>query len=286
LAKIELQNKKNTPGPLFVDTSCIDCGTCFHIAPEVFQEQSNLSVVVKQPNGIGEWAQAKEAILSCPTNSIGVQHPPKEFKEAPLTLPRLITDDIYFCGYTSEDSYGATSYLVKTSAGNILIDSPRFNSHLVNEIENLGGVEWMFLSHRDDVAHHQKFRDHFKCQRIIHKDDIQKTTEDCEIVLQGQGDVEFNSDIKIIMTPGHTVGHMVLYYKNKYLFTGDHLFYDFDLSKVYASKSVNWYSWSEQLKSIRKLEELNVEWVFPGHGGWSQLGEGKFKSDLDRIRIE
>lgn len=283
MANHELQNKHNMPGPLFVDTSCIDCGTCFHIAPNIFHEQNNLSFINKQPEGLSEWTQTKEAILSCPTNSIGVQHPPHEFKDAPLTLPRHITDTIYFCGYTSVDSYGATAYLIKTSEGNILIDSPRFNTHLVREIEKMGGVKWMFLSHIDDVADHQKFHDHFNCIRIIHEEDLQEVTKNCEMILKGKENVELLPDIQIIMTPGHTRGHMVLHYKNQYLFTGDHLFYDFEASNVYASKNVNWYSWTEQVQSIRKLIDLNVDWIFPGHGGWFHVGSSAFRKDLEQI---
>lgn len=280
MAKIELQNKNNASGPLYVDTTCIDCGTCFHIAPEIFHENNNLSFIHRQPAGKTEWEQAKEAILSCPTTSIGVQSPPAEFKEASLTLPRLITDGIYYCGYTSENSYGATSYLIKTNEGNILVDSPRFNSHLVKEIEKLGGVKWMFLSHKDDVADHQLFHEHFKCTRIIHRDDVESGTSKCEMILETTNDFELIPDVKIIMSPGHTKGHMLLHYKNQYLFTGDHLFFDLESAKVYASRSVNWYSWSEQLQSIKKLVDLNVEWIFPGHGGWANVGTNAFRNNL------
>lgn len=87
------------------------------------------------------------------------------------------------------------------------------------------------------------------------------------MILDGNEEFQLRPDIRIIPTPGHTRGHMVLHFKNQFLFTGDHLFYDFEISKIYASKNVNWYSWSEQVKSIRKLIDLNVDWIFPGHGG-------------------
>jgi glyoxylase-like metal-dependent hydrolase (beta-lactamase superfamily II)/ferredoxin len=283
MAILEKQNNNNHPGPLFVDTSCIDCGTCFHIAPDLFHEKNNLSFVNRQPENLSEWTEAKEAILSCPTNSIGVHRPPQDFKNAPLTLPRHITDTIYFCGYASEDSYGATAYLIQTPAGNILIDSPRFNSHLVKEIEKIGGVKWMFLSHQDDVADHEKFHQHFKCTRIIHRNDLQEDTKNCEMILEGEEDFHLNADIKIISTPGHTRGHLVLHYKNQFLFTGDHLFYDAETTKIYASKSVNWFSWEKQVQSIKKLIDLNVDWIFPGHGGWSQIGVKAYKNNLEDL---
>ncbi len=53
-----------------------------------------------------------------------------------------------------------SSYLIRHAAGNILVDSPRFAGPLVRRIEALGGIRAMFLTHRDDVADHQRFSDH------------------------------------------------------------------------------------------------------------------------------
>lgn len=281
MAKLDLKNTNCAPGPLFVDTTCIDCETCFHIAPEIFKEdQRSKSFVMRQPESIAGWSRAKEAILSCPTSSIGVDHPPADFKNAPDTLPRLINDDVYYCGYTAESSYGATSYLIIHPEGNILVDSPRFNKHLVKKIEELGGLRYMFLSHRDDVADHKKFADHFLCERIIHALDVVSDTRDCEIVIEGENDFQFGKDFKIIPTPGHTPGHTVLLYKEKFLFTGDHLFYNHDTGKLYASKNVNWYSWDIQLKSLGKLLNYPFEWIMPGHGGWVKKKPGEIKEEL------
>jgi len=39
-----------------------------------------------------------------------------------ITSPTFHVQGVYLCGYNSEDSYGATSYLVIHPQGNILID--------------------------------------------------------------------------------------------------------------------------------------------------------------------
>lgn len=284
MAKINLKNENCTSGPLYVDTTCIDCGTCYHIAPEIFKEdRRGKSYTLKQPSSLAEWTQAKEAVLSCPTNSIGVEHAPHEFQEAPLTLPRLITENIYFCGYAAESSYGATSYLILHPEGNILVDSPRFNKQLVKKIELMGGIKFMYLSHRDDVADHQQYADHFHCKRIIHERDVESGTLTCEIILHGDDEYSLTKDIRLITTPGHTPGHTVLLYKDQYLFTGDHLFYDPEANSVYASKSVNWYSWDKQVESLRKLTKYNFDWVFPGHGGWTHKDSATIKRELESI---
>ncbi len=274
MATFQKNHPLNTPGSLYTDTSCIDCGTCFHIAPEIFKENDvdDKSIVVKQPHGPKEWQVAKRAILSCPTNSIGVTDAPEDFKILGAGLPIEIEDGVFYLGYTSRDSYGATAYLIKHPDGNIMVDSPRFHPWLVKEIEALGGVRWMFLSHQDDVADHERFHTHFGCDRIIHKDDVTSDTSGCEKILEGEGPHQLTLDLKIVMTSGHSKGHMVLLYKEKFLFTGDHIFVDQDKNELRASKGVCWYSWNEQIKSTQKLEPEKFEWVLQGHGGWAFFG--------------
>lgn len=283
MAKLSLNNPLNTPGPLFVDTTCIDCGTCFHIGPDIFKEETDSSIVLNQPLSQEDWNQAKAAIVSCPTNSIGVHDAPLEFKRAEDGLPYLVAQDVYYCGYTSRDSFGATSYLILREQGNILIDSPRFHPHLIKKLEELGGVKLMYLSHQDDVADHALFAGHFKCQRIIHRLEVSSSTEDCEMILEGEGDWDLAGDVKILFTPGHTEGHLSLLYKNNFLFTGDHLFYSAESDKVYASSSVNWFSWPLQQDSLRKLLSFQFNWVLPGHGGWVQKDPGQFHKEISDI---
>jgi glyoxylase-like metal-dependent hydrolase (beta-lactamase superfamily II)/ferredoxin len=271
MATLKKSHPLNRPGPLFTDTTCIDCGTCFHLGPDIFQENSDdKSIVIRQPDSREDWLQAKQAILSCPTNSIGVHEAPLLFKELPIGLPLRITDEVFYLGFTAKESFGATSYLILREEGNVLVDSPRFHPLLVKEIEALGGARLMFLTHQDDVADHQKFRDHFKLHRIIHKDDVTSDTSTCEIILDGVRDTFISDDLKIIRTPGHSKGHLNLLFNHKYLFTGDHLFTDG--SSITASKNVCWYSWAEQTRSVEKLLKENFEWIMPGHGGWSYFG--------------
>lgn len=279
MANRKNQHPSNIPGPLFTDLTCIDCETCFHIGPELFKEKSDKSVVIKQPENLEEWKKAKRAILSCPTNSIGVHGAGEEFKNLDPELPYKINENVYYLGYTSKDSYGATSYLIVRPEGNVIIDSPRFHPWLVKELEKMGGVKHMILSHQDDVADHQKFHDHFGCDRYIHGDDVNSDTQGCEQILQGHGPFYLSNDLKLITTPGHSKGHICVNYQDKYLFTGDHLFVDENLRTITASQRVCWYSWSEQVKSIKKLLSERFEWIMPGHGGWMEFGveEGRKK---------
>ena len=110
------------------------------------------------------------ALVACPTGSIGAT----QRHDAHIGIdafPLLLDENVYFCGFTSESSFGAWSYLIVRPGGNVLIDSPRFASQLVKRIEALGGVDQMLLTHKDDVADHDLFRQRFNCERLMHADD-------------------------------------------------------------------------------------------------------------------
>ena len=266
MATLEQKKSENIAGNFYVDSSCIDCDTCRWVAPEVFNRQTSQSAVYHQPATEKEELEAMQALLACPTASIGTKDKPKGIKQVQQTFPILVEDNVYYCGYHSADSFGAASYFIQRPEGNILIDSPRYAAPLVKQLETMGGIKYMYLTHRDDVADHQKFHEHFKCDRLLHADDIQPSTQDVEIKLSGTETIEFTPDIKIIPVPGHSRGHTVLLYQDKFLFTGDHLAWSPYLEQLYAFRRFCWYSWTEQIKSMAKLADYSFTWVLPGHG--------------------
>ena len=266
MAQLKQRRPENIAGDFFVDTTCIDCDTCRWMAPAVFNRAGEMSAVHHQPADPQQRLQALEALLSCPTASIGTVEPPKDIKQAQAQLPTLIEGSVYHCGYHSEKSYGAASYFIQRPAGNVLMDSPRFTPPLVKQLEALGGVRYLYLTHRDDVADHAKFQAHFGCDRILHSDDITADTRSVEIQLQGQAPHALAEDLTIIPVPGHSKGHTVLLYQNQFLFTGDHLAWSAYLGHLYGFRRFCWYSWSEQIKSMQRLADYTFEWVLPGHG--------------------
>jgi glyoxylase-like metal-dependent hydrolase (beta-lactamase superfamily II)/ferredoxin len=277
MAHLNLRRPENTEGDFYVDTTCIDCDTCRWMTPQVFHRVDEMSAVYHQPANETERLAALQALLSCPTSSIGTVEKPKDIKLGQQSFPILVTENIYHCGYHSEKSYGAASYLIQQHEGNILVDSPRFTPPLVKRIEEMGGIRYMYLTHRDDVADHQKFAEHFHCQRILHVDEISTDTRNVEIQLSGAEPFTLQPDVLIIPVPGHTKGHTVLLYKNKFLFTGDHLAWSETRQQLIAFHDVCWYSWAEQIKSMRRLAEYSFEWVLPGHGR-------RFHADVDTMR--
>ena len=253
----------NTSGEFFVDRSCIDCDLCRQIAPRVFarSERAGQSFVAHQPAAADEH-RALMALVTCPTSSIGTRCK-HDTRAAARAFPEPLGDDVLFCGYASESSYGAASYLIRRPGGNVLVDSPRFAGVLVDRIAALGGVRFLVLTHQDDVADHAKFRRRFGCDRVIHRADVRADTRDCERIIDG--DTELASDLRLIHVPGHTRGSIALLH-GEVLFTGDHLWATDEQTGLEAGRDVCWYSWPEQLRSIAKLADYSFTQVLPGHG--------------------
>ena len=274
MAQRQLAVVQNAPGELFVDSSCIECDTCRELAPDVFgSTESGQSYVLAQPASDAAWRRALQAVVSCPTASIGAE---RSARLVTGDLPVLLDGAVYRCGYSSEDSYGAQSYFVRRDDGGVLVDSPRFASPLVRRLGELGGVRRMFLTHRDDVADHEKFSEKFGCDRIIHRDDA---VLDAEVVLSG--DTLLGPGLEVIHVPGHTRGSCVLLVDDKYLFTGDHL-WAWE-RRLEMGRNVAWYSWTEQKRSLRKLLDFRFEWVLPGHGRSLHLPPDQMHAEVEAL---
>jgi len=268
---------ENAAGNFFVDDTCIDCDLCRQIAPSVFKEHADHSFVARQPESPSETHRAAMALVACPTASIGTREK-YDARAAAAAYPELIEDDVYFCGYASRNSYGASSYFVRRPGGNALIDSPRFALPLVHRMEEMGGVATMLFSHRDDVADHEKFHEHFGCPRWIHRAD--KSGIATEHVWDGDEPVALGDELVVIPVPGHTRGHVVFLYRNKFLFTGDHLAWSDNRGRLTAFRDVAWYSWTEQTKSMKRLLDYDFEWVLPGHGRRTHLPADEMRQSL------
>jgi glyoxylase-like metal-dependent hydrolase (beta-lactamase superfamily II)/ferredoxin len=265
MALIELKHPENVAGDFFVDNTCIDCDLCRQIAPETFSDIGDQSVVHRQPRTPEQEFAALKALVTCPTASIGALGA-HDAKSAVRAYPESVDGSVYFCGFASELSYGASSYLITRPDGNVLVDSPRFTRPLAKRIAEMGGVSKMFLTHRDDVADHEDWANYFNAERVIHRDDVTRSTANVERVIAGREAVALGDDLIIIPTPGHTRGHSVLLYRNKYLFSGDHLWWSPNYQSLHASWNVCWYSWTEQTRSMERLLDYQFEWVLPGHG--------------------
>ena len=54
------------------DSSCIGCGLCVQVAPDVFEMKGDKAVAVSGPVGADKVADAKSAAEQCPVSAITV----------------------------------------------------------------------------------------------------------------------------------------------------------------------------------------------------------------------
>jgi glyoxylase-like metal-dependent hydrolase (beta-lactamase superfamily II)/ferredoxin len=282
MAKASRRLPQNAPGDFFVDDTCIDCDACRQIAPGSFRDHGGQASVWRQPESPDELRLAMMALVACPTGSIGADRR-HDRRLGTAAFPTAIAGEVFFCGFTSESSFGAWSYLILRSeerGGNVLVDSPRFAPPLVRRLEEVGGIRTLFLTHRDDVADHAKFAARFGCRRVMHEADGAEKLG-AELVLHGEDAVALDTDLTAIPTPGHTRGHTVLLYRNKFLFTGDHLAWSPVRRALTAHPDACWYSWLEQIRSMKKLRDWRFEWILPGHGRIHQASTSQMRAELD-----
>ena len=282
MASLAARLSENAPGDFYVDATCIDCDACRRIAPAVFAQGADHSYVGRQPATPEEGRRALMALVACPTGSIGTQS-----RQSALPgiegFPERVEDNVFFCGFTSRDSFGAWSYFIERPEGNVLVDSPRGVRRLLQEFERRGGIATMFLTHRDDVADHEAFARRFGCERVLHERDISGPTRGIERPISGEDPIALDPDLLAIPTPGHTRGHAVLLYREKFLFTGDHLAWSARRRRLVAFRGACWYSWSEQIRSMERLLDFRFEWVLPGHGAWHRAdSSASMRRELER----
>lgn len=292
IASLRKRRPENVSGPFYVDSSCIDCGTCWQWDPQHFEDHGHQARVRAQPQPGEETEQALMAAQACPVAAIGA--PSSLLRQAPdQGFPALITrhaaGDVYYCGWSSRRSYGASSYLMVRPQGNVLIDSPRYNRPLRQAITARGGLTAMVLSHRDDVADHKRWAQVFDCPRWIHRADGD-AAPGAEHCLEGHDPIWLQEDLQLIPTPGHTAGSMVAVLGTggqndlQVLFSGDHLWWDPRGQRLGRDiQRYCWWSWPEQVRSLAKLQHLNVGWLLPGHGDRHCFAPGEWQRHLKAL---
>ncbi len=269
----------NVPGNFYVDATCINCDTCRQLAPNSFEEIGEFSAVSRQPKRTEHVHQAYQALLACPVGSIGTEQSDKlRLKDAMASFPLHLEDGVYYCGFNSEKSFGANSFFIEHPSGNWLVDSPRYIKYLIDAFERRGGVAYIFLTHEDDVADADKYALHFGAKRIIHRADAD-AVPDAEWIVDGIDRILLTDGFQAIPVPGHTPGSMALHYREKFLFTGDHLWWNPQMQSFEAPKRLIWRA-RVLMASLEKLLSYRFEWVLAGHGDRVKLSAEEMRDQL------
>ncbi|MDE3039774.1 MAG: MBL fold metallo-hydrolase [Nitrospirota bacterium] len=269
----------NVVGDFYVDGTCINCDTCRQLAPTSFEEVGDFSAVTRQPADERQMHQAYQALLACPVGSIGTEHSDtSRMKEAMASYPLHLEGGVSYCGFNSEKSFGANSFFIEHPDGNWLVDSPRYLTHLVEAFERKGGIAYIFLTHKDDVADAERYAARFGAKRIIHRADVD-AAPDAEWVIEEADSIQVMPQFQVIPVPGHTAGSMALLYKEQFLFTGDHLWWDSRQQMLRAPSQLVWRK-RVLLDSIQKLLDYRFEWVLAGHGDRTRLPVDEMRAQL------
>jgi glyoxylase-like metal-dependent hydrolase (beta-lactamase superfamily II) len=269
----------NAPGDWYVDTRCIDCGAARTVAPGLIVEGAGQSVFARQPASADELTMAWRARLLCPTASVRSER----HGEVPSGLfPEEMTNSVYRLGYNAKSAYGAHSFAIRRNGRNAMVDAPRWTGAVVKVLEGWGGLADILLTHRDDVGDAKRYAAHFGARVFVHEADRGAAPFAGEI-LTGREPIAIYPDLLAIPVPGHTAGSVVYLHDERCLFTGDSLAWSFEANDLEAYKDYCWFSWPEQIKSLRRLVGFRFEWVFAGHGGSHYLPAEEMKARLEAL---
>jgi hypothetical protein len=163
------RNPDSAPVDWYIDTACIDCGASRHVAPNLIVERHGKERFRAAADDIRGATRCVARGTRLPD---GVSPQRNQAAAAASDdLSQEITDGVWRCGFNARSSFGAHSYFVARPTGNILVDSPRYATELVNWFDNTGGIAHILLSHRDDVADADKYAARFGARVWIHHDD-------------------------------------------------------------------------------------------------------------------
>lgn len=183
-----------------------------------------------------------------------------------LKSPIPIFDSI-FAFPPNRDTLGGTAYFIVKNDVNILIDSPAWDEVNQKFLQEQGGVQWLFITHRGGIGKAQEIQQAFQCQVLIQEQEayllpkLKLTPFEQEFTI--------SSNTSVIWTPGHSPGSACLYDSDAggILFSGRHLLpnQQGEATPIRTSKT---FHWRRQLKSVKLLVDrftpTTLNYICPG----------------------
>ena len=171
-----------------------------------------------------------------------------------------------------------------------IVDPGASSENIIEAIEkNDLNIKYILLTHGhfDHVGAVAALKKRFKAPIYLNKNDrnflenpkevresafgLQIEAANVDVFVNDGDEIPFSDDkIKVIASPGHTIGSVCYLFKN-YLFVGDTLF-NGSIGRTDFPESDN----SLMMESLKKLKELDDDiYVLSGHGPESQMGYEK-----------
>ena len=182
----------------------------------------------------------------------------------------------------SSSTYGGKGFLVTGPKYNLMVDTPAFTPRVLNAVRTVGGLRYLFLSHRDEIGEIADLHRATGGAVIMHRSEADLVP--CGVDLVFDTDFEVEPGVTVIHTPGHSPGSSCLLVHRgdlRVLFTGDHILRRRE--QVPAPLKFPWtWDWDAQLGSARRLLELEFDYIVPSHG--DRLEKGYFPDAHQLLR--
>ncbi|MGI0487150.1 MBL fold metallo-hydrolase [Pantanalinema rosaneae CENA516] len=181
---------------------------------------------------------------------------------APRTKqPRLILQEensahpySVFAFPPNRDTLGGTAYLIVETV-NILVDCPPWDAATHSWLQEKGGVQWLFFTHRNGIGKSVKtLQQELNCQILIQEQEA--------YLLPGLTVTTFEQEFQLsdhsraIWTPGHSPGSACLYCDRfgGGLFSGRHLLPN-PQGRLMPIRTPKTFHWGRQQRSVQALRD-------------------------------
>ncbi|MGG6293309.1 MBL fold metallo-hydrolase [Leptolyngbya sp. AN02str] len=173
---------------------------------------------------------------------------------APSAAPSILRPvlDRLFAFPPNRNTLGGTAYVLQLPEGNVLIDCPNWDDTVHAELQALGGVRWLVLTHRGAIAQVKEIQQATGCHVVIQEQEAYLLPNLTLTTFEQK--YELTETAYAFWTPGHTPGSACLYWAQHggVLFTGRHLLPNQQGEPVPLRLSKTFHWW-RQLKQVQRL---------------------------------
>lgn len=204
----------------------------------------------------------------------------------PLSKPPQPVLDNIWAFSPNRETLGGTAYLIAENRTNILIDTPAWDEVNRNFIEQRGGLEWLVITHRENIGQARKIQQATECHLLIQEQEAYLVPE--ATVTSFQDEFTLGPHSQMIWTPGHSPGSSCFYSSSNggVLFSGRHLLPNLQGQPV-PLRTAKTFHWPRQIQSVKRLIERfspqTLQFLCPGANTGPLRGKRAIDRAYDKI---
>lgn len=208
----------------------------------------------------------------------------------PTDAARSILDGIYAFA-PNRETLGGTAYAIAMPAGLVLVDCPPWTPETQAALDCLGGVRWLFLTHRGAIAGVERWQAAYHCEVILQEQEAYLLPEVPRTSFVRE--IAFAENCCGIWTCGHSPGSACLYARSGdggqvgILFTGRHLLPD-PQGRLLPLRTAKTFHWPRQLRSTAALRDRfsreTLQIICPGANTGFLRGRGCVTDAWERLQ--